>query len=92
MNDYLKDFISLEERKVSSLIICLLIGFIYSLYSYHIHGDIGDNLLRLIELLIYSVAGLNVANCIGNIMKTKKEFDDVGKEVGNINKEVSNSK
>ena len=81
MNDYLKNFISLEERKVSSLIICLLIGFIYSLYSYHINGDIGDNLLKLIELLIYSVAGLNIANGIGNIMKTKKEFDDVGKDV-----------
>jgi len=83
MNDYLKNFISLEERKVSSLIICLLIGFIYSLYSYHINGDIGDNLLRLVELLIYSVAGLNVANAIGGIMKTKIEFDDIGKEVSN---------
>ena len=81
MNDYLKNFISLEEKKVSSLIICLLIGFIYSLYSYHVNGDIGDNLLKLIELLIYSVAGLNFANCIGNIMKTKKEFEDASKEV-----------
>ena len=92
MNDYLKNFISLEERKVSSLIICLLIGFIYSLYSYHINGDIGDNLLKLIELLIYSVTGLNFANAIGGIMKTKKEFEDIGKEVGNINKELSDNK
>ena len=48
--------------------------------------------IRLVELLIYSVAGLNFANCIGGIMKTKKEFDDIGKEVGNMNKEVSNNK
>jgi len=92
MNDYLKNFISLEEKKVSSLIICLLIGFIYSLYSYHIHGDIGDNLLKLIELLIYSVAGLNIVSGVGNIMKTKKEFDDIGKEVSDINKEISDNK
>ena len=53
--------LSVDETKFSVFIILLIIGFGYGLYDHYTNGDIALNLLELIKILIFSIAGLNIA-------------------------------
>ena len=47
-NFNLKDGLSIDEAKVSALILCLVICFIFVLVKYQLDGDISDNSLTAI--------------------------------------------
>ena len=68
-NFNLKDGLSIDEAKVSVLILCTLICFIFVLLKYHIDGDVSDNIVLVFQTLVAAVAGVNIANKVTSIIK-----------------------
>lgn len=68
---WLKDGLSIDEFKLSTLILAHLAVLTCSLIIYFLTGDISDNLLTLNETLIYSIAGVNAVNGFASIVKKK---------------------
>ena len=59
-NTFLKDGLSIDETKVSAMIISFLITIFFALFMYYFHGDITINLLNLLSYLIFGITGVNV--------------------------------
>lgn len=68
MRGFWKDGLSVDESKVSILILSFVITLISCLISYFTIGHIGENLTKIIIALIYAVAGVNVADRIKKII------------------------
>ncbi len=68
------DGLSIDETKMSSLIICLLAGMIYAGTAYLIKGDVSANLADIIIALIYSVASINVAGSLDNLITNRSQI------------------
>ena len=69
----LKDGLSIDEAKVSALILCTIADFMLIVYCIISSGDISDNHLILFQTLIAAVAGVNIADKLSAIIKTKKQ-------------------
>lgn len=81
------DGLSIDESKLSVLVVMALIGFFYSLFSHYSTGDITNNLLQLIEILILSIVGTNVAGYVAGAIqgrRDKKDKGDYNRDVRNI--------
>ena len=59
---FLKDGLSIDETKVSAMIIVFLIATMFALGMYYLHGDITINLLNLLSYLIFGITGVNVVD------------------------------
>ncbi|MNJ01166.1 hypothetical protein D3C87_971910 [compost metagenome] len=74
---WLKDLLSVDEARLSTLIVCLLITLAFSLLMYWSRGDINDSLVNILMALIGSVAGTNILataiNYYQNQRKNNKE-------------------
>lgn len=70
-NFNLKDGLSIDEAKVSALIVCTIADFIFILFCIITDGDISDNHLYVFQTLIAAVAGVNIADKVGSIIKSK---------------------
>lgn len=68
-NFNLKDGLSIDEAKVSVLILCTLICFIFVLVKYHIDGDVSDNIVLVFQTLVAAVVGVNIANKVTSVIK-----------------------
>lgn len=68
-NFNLKDGLSIDEAKVSALILCLVISFIFVLVKYQLDGDISDNIVLVFQTLVAAVAGVNIANKVTTVFK-----------------------
>ena len=68
-NFNLKDGLSIDVAKVSSLILCLVICFIFVLVKYQVDGDISDNIVLVFQTLVAAVAGVNIANKVTTVFK-----------------------
>lgn len=68
-NFNLKDGLSIDEAKVSVLILCTLICFVFVLFKYHIDGDVSDNIVLVFQTLVAAVAGVNIANKVSSLIK-----------------------
>lgn len=68
----LKDGLSIDEAKVSALILCTIADFMLIAYCIISSGDISDNHLILFQTLIAAVAGVNIADKLSTIIKSKK--------------------
>lgn len=68
-NFNLKDGLSIDEAKVSVLILCTLICFIFVLVKYQTDGDISDNIVLVFQTLVAAVAGVNIANKVTTVFK-----------------------
>lgn len=68
----LKDGLSIDEAKVSALILCTIADFMLVAYCIISSGDISDNHLILFQTLIAAVAGVNIADKLSTIIKSKK--------------------
>lgn len=78
-NSFWKNGISIDEAKVSSLIICLLSSIIFAGLIYIKEHDISNNLTDIIQSLILGIAGINIADKAGQIFtrdEIKKNDDD----------------
>lgn len=71
-NFNLKDGLSIDEAKVSALILCTIADFMLIVYCIIANGDISDNHLNLFQTLIAAVAGVNIADKLSAVIKSKK--------------------
>lgn len=62
-----KDGLSIDETKMSTLIICLLVCMAFAGINYIANGDITNNLTAIIQALIYAIAGVNISNNLNGI-------------------------
>ncbi|NBI28575.1 hypothetical protein [Chengkuizengella marina] len=80
MNNLFDKVFSVDEVKVSALILIFLISSFFGLTMYVLDGDISDNLLTFMSTLIYAIAGINAFNmakeAISGFNKSKKEGDN----------------
>lgn len=67
--NFWKDGLSLDETKVSALVVSLIFCLIFAFGIYLYKGDISTNLVSVINTLIYSIAGVNSVNAVSNIIK-----------------------
>jgi hypothetical protein len=74
--NFLKDGLSIDEARVSALIICLMSGFGILGYVYITDGTVNQILVSLLETLIFAVAGVNAANIIGKAIGRKNEKNE----------------
>lgn len=75
----LEHTISIDEFKVSILIVCLLGTMVACLVGYFKYGEISNNLLQLTETLIFTVGGVNAVNSVVAAVSKKKTDEDVPK-------------
>ena len=74
MSNFVKEVCSMQEKRVSTLILCLLACMVLAFYLFIAREDIPETLLVIIQTLIYVVAGINginVATKIFNSNNTK---------------------
>jgi len=69
---FLKDGFSIDEMKVSSLVICLFVITGFGCYAYFKYGDITNNWLTLLETIIMSIAGVNVVGSISSVIRSNR--------------------
>lgn len=70
------DGLSINETRFSVLVLMAVVGFGYALYAHYDTGDITANLLDLVQVLIYSIVGVNVANAVTNAFRSKREVSN----------------
>ena len=68
------DGLSIDETKISCLILCLLAGMVYVGIAYMINGDVSTNLADIIIALIYAVASINVASSLDNLINNRNQI------------------
>ncbi|MCF8012229.1 MAG: hypothetical protein K9L56_13215 [Clostridiales bacterium] len=73
MKSYWKDGMSIDETKTSILILWLSIFLTATLISLFKNGEIPFELIEISKTLIYSIAGVNVANKISSSVSRNKE-------------------
>jgi hypothetical protein len=62
IKSFIKETFSMQEKRVSTIIISLLAMLGLSFYLYIVRGDIPETLLSIIQTLIYIVGGVNGLN------------------------------
>lgn len=72
-NTFLSDGLSMNETKVSILIIFFIITIIFALVMYYIDRTIGSNITSIIGWLIASISGVNISNTVLDGIKLKNE-------------------
>lgn len=63
----IKDGLSIEETKVSALIILCVLTFLFAFVMYVLDKDITDNLTSIIQTLILVIGGVNLSNSIASV-------------------------
>lgn len=63
----IKDGLSIEETKVSALIILCVLTFLFAFVMYVLDKDITDNLTSIIQTLILVIGGVNLSNLIASV-------------------------
>lgn len=76
MLKFIKDGMSLDEFKVSALVICLLLITGTAIVAYFKYGDITSNLLALLQTLIISVGGVNAISALSDFVSISKSKQD----------------
>lgn len=69
------DGLSVDETRFSTLAFLTIVGFAYALIADY-RGDLGDNLLSLVQAALMAFVGVNVADKVGNVMASKKRDKD----------------
>ena len=67
----IKDGLSIDEAKVSVLIILCILTFLFALTMYIINGDISNNLTDLLTVLVCVIGGINIGNSIMSIFSKR---------------------
>lgn len=66
--------ISIDETKSSILILVFLLASIGSMIAYGFNGDITDNCLDFLKIMVFSIAGVNGITTISNAVKGFNEM------------------
>jgi len=79
--DMIKKLVSLEEKRVSTLMISMLFTLAFALFMYWHRGDISANLVGILNSLILGVVGVSAASLAESIWgKEKTPDEDSGNE------------
>lgn len=73
---WIKDGISANETKFSTLVVAFLASMVFALWQIKTIGEISDNLLTLLGYLIMAITGINVAEKISK--PNKKDDYEIG--------------
>lgn len=88
--------LSIDEKRLSVLIICLIMCMIFGGVNYVLAGDITNNLMQIILTLIYAIAGVNITNSIvstiNNRQKSQQASDEIIVNAKNTDEIVSTRK
>jgi hypothetical protein len=60
----LRNFLSVDEMKISVLVMCFLSNFILIMYYFITKQNVDSGLLDLAKTLIYSIAGVNIGSAV----------------------------
>lgn len=74
--NFWKDGFSIDESRVSILILLTVISVIFGLIMYYFYGDITSNFVTLAQTLILAVAGVNGVKSISDAISKVKKNDD----------------
>lgn len=74
---WLKDGLSVDETRISSLVLAYLITTGVSMFMYISTGDISDNILTLLGYEIMAITGVNVAEKIQVKPKRKANKEEI---------------
>lgn len=64
--------LSVDETKVSALLVLLIIAFAIAMYKFWIGVDISDKHLSIITILVYAVTGINGLSIVSDFIKYGK--------------------
>jgi hypothetical protein len=76
LSNFIKETFSMQEKRVSTIIISLLVMLGLSFYLYLTRGDIPETLLSIVQTLIYMVAGINGINVASKIFNKENINND----------------
>ncbi len=76
IRNFIKETFSMQEKRVSTIIISLLAMLGLSFYLFLTKGDIPETLLNIVQTLIYMVAGINGINVATKIFTKIDENND----------------
>ena len=76
IQNFIKEMFSMQEKRISTIIICLLASLSLAFYLYLTRMDIPETLLTIITTLIYIVGGVNGTNIIAKVLGDKKKEMD----------------
>ena len=68
--NFLKDGLSVDETKVSMLMIAFIITLSFTLYMYYVNGFVGAELITLNSSLILAITGINVTSKIKEVFNS----------------------
>lgn len=60
--NFWQDGMSIDESKISILVVCFICVLTFGLSMYFFRGDISENLTSIITAFIYAIAGVNITN------------------------------
>lgn len=76
---YIKDGLSMDETRISALIVAFLITLGFALWQVVTVGEISENLLTLLSYEIMAITGINVADKFSRNKNSQySEYDDIG--------------
>jgi hypothetical protein len=73
MKNFLKEMFSMQEKRISTIIICLIACMSLAFYLYISREDIPETLLTIIITQIYIIGGVNGLNITTKLFKSKVE-------------------
>jgi len=72
---FIKNVFCMQEKRVSTLIVCLLSIMVLAFYLYITREDIPETMMVIIQTLIYIIGGVNGVNVITKIFESKSNKD-----------------
>ncbi len=72
---FVKNVFSMQEKRVSTLIICLLSIMVLAFYLYITREDIPETMMIIIQTLIYIIGGVNGLNVATKLFESKSNKD-----------------
>lgn len=72
-NNFFHNVMSVDETRVSLLMVCLVTSLVFGAYMYVVNTDISKTWADIIETFAYCVTGINVAGAVmgGAVGKSK---------------------
>jgi hypothetical protein len=75
-SSFLKDGLSINETRMSALILVFIVGAGFSFYQVVKVGDIAEGLLSLLMYLIMAISGINISESVMKGITKKNQNDD----------------
>ena len=90
--NFLLSSLSIDEKRISALIVGLVLSLIFAGFNYIWVGDITNNLTNIITTLIYAIAGINITDSIVSKIRPKVNDSDTNLVCPSENDDTSSKK